>query len=506
MDKQQPELNKQKSDRLNNLKQIEELKLDPFGQRFDGGQPIREALDAYQPKDESAPDKEGVPATVAGRIMTIRKHGKTAFLDIKDWTGKIQIYIKKNKVGEELFKLYELLDIGDIIGVTGELFKTRTGEVTIFAKQFTLLTKALAPLPEKWHGLQDVEMRYRKRYLDLISNDEAMKTFLTRTKILQRTREFFHKKGYVEVETPMMQPIPGGATARPFITHHNTLDMDLYLRIAPELYLKRLLVGGMEKVFEINRNFRNEGISTHHNPEFTMIEFYEAYADYHTMMDLTEELITSLAKELLPDLKIKYGEMELDLNSPWPRKSYMELFKKYSGLDWSEQEAVIKKAEELKIETKNKAYESIANDIFEKLVEPNLTGPVFVIDYPRAISPLTKSKKDNPDIVERFELFMAKMEIANAFTELNDPLEQRKRLEQQLKNRAEGSVSLDEDFLSALEHGMPPAGGEGIGIDRLVMILTNNPSIREVILFPTLRKLPKKTEKADLCKLKYKEK
>ncbi|MEK7449582.1 MAG: lysine--tRNA ligase [Planctomycetota bacterium] len=475
-------MDKQKSDRLINLEAIKKLGWDPFGQRFASAQPIKSVLTAYDPA------QEGKPATVAGRIMIIRQHGKTAFLDIKDWTGKVQVYIKKDKISEPLFQLYEQLDMGDIIGVTGGVFKTKTGEITIFAEQITILSKALQPLPEKWHGLKDVELRYRKRYLDLLTNEPVMDTFLKRVQIIGGIRSFLNNRGFIEVETPMMQPIPGGATARPFITHHNALDMDLYLRVAPELYLKRLLVGGMEKVYEINRNFRNEGISTHHNPEFTMLELYQAYGDYQVMMDLTEALITTLVPmQSGSDLKIKYNEVDLNLNSPWPRKTYQELFRQYVGLDWSDQNAVSKKAESLQLDFKNKPYETLANDVFEKLVEPNLTGPIFVIDYPAAICPLTKSKKDNPAVAERFELFIAQMEIANAFTELNDPVDQRRRLEQQLKNRAEGAVSLDEDFITALEHGMPPAGGLGIGIDRLVMILTNSASIRDVILFPTLR-------------------
>lgn len=472
-----PEENRQKADRLKNLKALKEIGINPFGVRFPATQPILKITK----------DPYGSQVIVAGRVMTIRKHGKTAFLDVKDWTGKIQIYIKKDTIGEALYRLYELIDIGDIIGVKGELFKTKTGEITIFANELTLLTKALLPLPEKWHGLKDIEIRFRKRHLDLITNPESMQTALKRVKIIQSLRDFLNKQDFIEVETPMMQPIPGGATARPFITHHNTLDMDLYLRIAPELYLKRLLVGGMEKVYEINRNFRNEGISTYHNPEFTMLELYQAYADYQDMMEITEKMIVNLAREISADLKIPYGETTLDLNPPWPRKKYLELFRQYTEMDWQDQKAVLARAKKLEIDTQKTTYEAVANDVFEKLVEPNLTGPIFVLDYPTAICPLTRAKEDNPQLCERFELFLAGMEIANAFTELNDPMEQRRRLEKQLKDKEEGTCRLDEDFITALEQGMPPAGGLGVGIDRLVMVLANCKSIREVILFPTLR-------------------
>jgi lysyl-tRNA synthetase class 2 len=466
------------ADRIKNLETVKSLGFDPYGQKFPDAIPIKSALDNYV---------EAKVVTVAGRILAIRKHGKAAFMDIKDWTGKTQVYIKKDKVGDKLFQLYEALDLGDIIGVKGGLFKTKTGELTIFADEFTILCKSLQPLPEKWHGLTDVDIRYRQRYLDLITNPAVSDTFLKRGKITQLIRNFMFERGFIEVETPMMHPIPGGAAARPFITHHNTLDMDLYLRIAPELYLKRLLVGGFERVYEINRNFRNEGIDTRHNPEFTMMEVYQAYGNYNDMMDLTEGLFVSLAKETLGTLIFKYGEKEINFTPPWSRQNYMELFQKYAGCDWKDNEKVLAKAKELGIESKGKPIEVVANDVFEKVVEPHLEGPVFLTDYPTAICPLTKSKSEALDICERFELFIAGMELANAFTELNDPIEQRKRFEKQLLQKAEGTVKLDEDFLLAQEHGMPPAGGLGIGIDRLVMLLTNSLSIRDVILFPTLR-------------------
>jgi len=482
------EINKQQQDRLKNLEALIKLGIDPYGHKFPQIQSIKTILG----KSQSLIDTNN-PVTVAGRIMTTRKHGKTAFLDIKDSTAKIQLYIKKDKLADEFFQIYTLLDLGDIIGIKGTLFKTKTGETTILVNELTLLAKSLTPLPEKWHGLKDIEIRYRQRYLDLMTNPDAMETFKKRIRIIQETRHFLNQEGFLEVETPMMQSIPGGATARPFVTYHNTLEMNLYLRIAPELYLKRLLVGGMEKVYEINRNFRNEGISSYHNPEFTMMEVYQAYADYNDMMDLTERLIISLAKENT----LTYGDTTINMQSPWPRKSYLELFQKHTGTDWNQREKVLNKARSEGLELANRSHETIANDLFEKLVEPNLDGPVFVIDYPIAICPLTKSKRTQPEVAERFELFIAGMELANAFTELNDPREQRNRFEQQLKNKTEDTSKIDEDFLTALEYGMPPAGGLGIGIDRLVMVLTNSPSIRDIILFPTLREKQTSNERTE---------
>lgn len=489
-------MNKHYEIRLDKLAKLKELGVNPFAYEFKQNTPIKTIITNFRDSTESQ------MTTTAGRIISIRGHGKATFLDIRDMTGKIQLYIKKDKVSELQYQIFELLDIGDIIGVKGPLFKTKTGEITIIVEELTLLTKSLLPLPEKWHGLQDVNLRYRQRYLDLLSNSDVQKTFIIRSSIIQSIRQYLDGHGFIEVETPMMHPIPGGATAKPFITHHNTLDMDLYLRIAPELYLKRLLVGGLERVYEINRNFRNEGISVQHNPEFTMVEAYQAYADYNDMMDLTEGIITTTAKKIHPSLKITYGSKnsylshpesvldekeQLDLNPPWQRKSYMELFKQYCQIDWHNQKEVIAKAKSSDIPTDKKHYESIAGDLFEKYVEPNLIGPIFVTDYPLAICPLAKTKRDNPELAERFELFIARMEIANAFSELNNPLDQKERFEAQLKSKAEGMISIDEDYINALLHGMPPAGGLGIGIDRLVMILTNNPSIRDVILFPTLR-------------------
>ncbi|MFH1230305.1 MAG: lysine--tRNA ligase [Planctomycetota bacterium] len=475
-------MNKHYEARLDKLAKLKALGINPFTYGFKPITPIKTILNNFL--DDTT---EAQTATTAGRLVSIRGHGKAAFMDIRDQNDKIQLYIKKDKISELQYQIFELLDIGDIIGVKGPLFKTKTGEITIIVEEITLLTKSLLPLPEKWHGLQDVNLRYRQRYLDLLSNSDVQKTFIMRSSIIQSIRQYLDGNGFIEVETPMMHPIPGGATAKPFITHHNTLDMDLYLRIAPELYLKRLLVGGLERVYEINRNFRNEGISVHHNPEFTMIEAYQAYADYNDMMDLTEGIITTAAKKIHPSLKIDYGKEQLDLNPPWQRKPYMELFKQFCQTDWHNQKEVITKAKSSDILTDKRPYESIAGDLFEKYVEPNLTGPIFVTDYPLAICPLTKVNRGNPELAERFELFIARMEIANAFSELNNPLDQKERFEAQLKSKAEGMVSIDEDYINALLHGMPPAGGLGIGIDRLVMILTNNPSIRDVILFPTLR-------------------
>jgi lysyl-tRNA synthetase class 2 len=468
-------------ERLKKLQTLRQMGIDPFGSCFPQSTPISSILGLY------SPDRSDL-VTTAGRITSIRAHGKTAFLDIKDYTGKIQLYIRKDRLPQDVFKLYELLDIGDIIGVKGGLFKTKSGEITILADTLVLLTKSLRPLPEKWHGLKDPEIRYRKRYLDLISSPDVLQTFLMRTRIIKAIRAYLDQQGFIEVETPMMQPIPGGATARPFVTHHNALDMELYLRIAPELYLKRLLVGGMQKIYEINRNFRNEGISPIHNPEFTMLELYQAYADYRDMMDLTERLIHHLATALLGGELISYRGKQLDLKIPWERKTYRELLKQHAGIDIDDFKGARKIADGLGI-PQDRGGAALVNDIFEKVVEPHLHGPIFVLDYPIEICPLAKKKPLHPELCERFELFLAGMEIANAFTELNDPIDQRERFLRQIQAKEEG-VRLDEDFLIALEHGMPPAGGLGIGIDRVVMILTDSPSVREVILFPLLRESP----------------
>jgi lysyl-tRNA synthetase class 2 len=398
--------------------------------------------------------------------------------------------------------LFSLLDIGDIIAIEGVVFKTRTGELTVLLDSFDFLAKCLYPLPEKWHGLRDIEIRYRKRYLDLIVNPDETEVFRIRSRMITKIREFFNERGYTEVETPMMQPIPGGALAKPFKTFHNALGMDLYLRIAPELYLKRLVVGGMEKVYEINRNFRNEGISSEHNPEFTMLEFYEAYCDYNDMMNITEELIHMLSLELTGKQEVKYGEHEISFKKPWKRIKFMDALSKYSGLTSSRlnhKKDIIEFASDISGEETSISYGKALDVIFDKYVKPNLIQPTFVINPPKEISPLAKASRDNPDEAERFELVIAGMEIANAFSELTDPKEQKKRFLQQAQEREKGdeeSHVLDNDYVQALEYGLPPTGGDGIGIDRLVMIFTDRHSIREVILFPLLRPKGKK-EKSD---------
>lgn len=470
----------EREERIQRLNKLREKGINPYPAgryRFQGIEDIKKQFDTLAEKDVS----------VGGRIHAIREHGKVFFADLKDFSGKIQLYFKKDLMGDSQYELSKLLDIGDIIGCRGQLTKTRTGEVTVLVKKWTLLSKSLRPLPEKWHGLTDPEVRYRQRYLDLIANDEVREVFRAKSRIIYLVRDFLYKRGFLEVETPMMQPIPGGAAAKPFVTHHNALDIDLYLRIAPELYLKRLLVGGFDKVFELNRNFRNEGISTRHNPEFTMVEVYEAYGDCSSMMELTEQLINYLALEVRGTDRIKYGDVELNFSLPFKRYKYRELFRKETGFDTSNHSELLALAESLKIPTANKSYAKIADDVLEEKALHRLTDPVFITEYPVEISPLAKQKDDDPSVTERFELFISGMEIANAFTELNDPEEQRKRFERALSEREEGMEKIDDDFLIALEHGMPPAGGLGIGIDRLSMVLTGQDSIREVILFPLQR-------------------
>jgi len=469
-------------ERFEKLKKLQEKGVNPYGSRYPDAREIADVIGAFT-------EGQQLPVKTAGRIVAVREHGKTAFADIKDWTGKIQVYFKKNHLGDDKFEIFKLLDLGDIIGVKGKLFKTRTGELTIFADELAVLTKSLHPLPEKWHGLKDVEIRYRQRYLDLIANDDVLRSFIKRVRIIDSVRGLLNSKGFVEVETPMMQSSFGGAAAKPFITHHNALDMKLYLRISPELYLKRLLVGGMDRVYEINRNFRNEGISTRHNPEFTMIEIYQAYADYNDMMDLTEELIAAAAARLdLPDA-IPFGDLQINIKPPYPRAAYFELFREHNGFDFFDFEKVKAKAREMELPMQNRSDIVLANDVFEEVVQKNLVDPVFVYDYPAALCPLTRRKEGDDRIAERFELFIGRMEIGNAYTELNDPAVQKANFQNQLKEADHDWGILDEDFIRALEHGMPPAGGLGIGIDRLVMILTNNHSIRDVILFPLLKQI-----------------
>jgi lysyl-tRNA synthetase class 2 len=462
------------------LSRIRELGIYPYGDRYDGAQKASDIKTAFK---DDRPDQR---ANCAGRIVLLRDIGKLIFITLRDSSGSIQIGLS-NKLLAQQWEFIKLLEVGDIIGSVGQLGKTKTGEITIWADKVTLLCKSLCQPPEKFHGLADVDLRYRQRYVDLWANPQVMETFKKRSAILASIRQLLSEKGFIEVETPMMQPIPGGAAARPFITHHNTLDIDLYLRIAPELYLKRLLVGGMEKVFEINRNFRNEGLSRWHNPEFTMLELYQAYGDYNLMMDLTEELVLALVDKYCQGRQIQFDNMTINLDKPWRRATYAELFAQYSGCKINDLPAIRKKAEKLGINQSQMDDDIVINEVFENTVEENLIDPTFVMDYPASLCPLTRRKKDNPDIAERFELFAAKMELANAYTELNDPAVQVENFRIQLRGQKETMATMDEDFVLALKYGMPPAGGLGIGIDRLIMLLTASDSIRDVILFPILR-------------------
>ncbi|MFA5500907.1 MAG: lysine--tRNA ligase [Candidatus Omnitrophota bacterium] len=451
-----------------------------YGGRFDTTATIKKITDNFT---------EGQSVALAGRLMACREHGKAKFYDLKDSTGKIQLYVKADIVGEAGFELSNNLDIGDFVGVKGETFKTRTGEPSLKTTELVILSKSLRPLPEKWHGLKDVETRYRQRYVDLAMNDDVRKVFVARSRVVSHIRSFLDSKGFLEVETPMMQSIPGGAAGKPFKTHHEALSIDLYLRIAPELFLKRLLVGGLDKVYEVNRNFRNEGISTRHNPEFTMLEVYEAYSDCAGMMKLTEELITSLAQSILGKTSFEYQGKTIDL-SKWEKISFADLMKEQFGISPDEsQEEWIKKLKDkgIEIEGKELSRTQIINIVGE-LIEPKAHNhPVFVVDIFKEMCPLAKCRRDNPLLTDRFELYMGGMEVANAYSELNDPIEQAKRFEADLEGVKDKKNKIDYDFVRALEYGMPPAGGLGIGIDRLVMVLTNSPSIRDVILFPQLK-------------------
>lgn len=488
------ELNDQFQVRRDKMNKMREEGIDPFGERYDRSHQSAQIIAEYD--EFSKEDLEGKAAqvTIAGRMMTKRGKGKAGFAHIQDLEGQIQIYVRKDSVGEEAYELFKSSDLGDIIGVTGTVFKTNVGELSIKATSFEVLTKALRPLPDKYHGLKDVEQRYRQRYLDLIVNPESKQTFIMRSKIIQSMRRYLDSKGYLEVETPTMHSIPGGASARPFITHHNALDMPLYMRIAIELHLKRLIVGGLEKVYEIGRVFRNEGVSTRHNPEFTMIELYEAYADYKDIMNLTENLIAHIAQEVLGTTTIQYGEDEIDLKPEWKRLHMVEAVKEATGVDfWQEmsvEEAKQHAADHAVEITKNMTVGHIINEFFEQKVEETLVQPTFIYGHPVEISPLAKKNPEDPRFTDRFELFIVRREHANAFTELNDPIDQRERFEAQLKEREEGNDEahlMDDDFVEALEYGMPPTGGLGIGIDRLIMLLTNSPSIRDVLLFPQMR-------------------
>ncbi|HEV3136735.1 MAG TPA: lysine--tRNA ligase [Pirellulales bacterium] len=484
--------------RREKLRKIQELGLDPWGGRFNrqmaiGAVRSREAEIVVEPipagSDQRDPSQHGPKVRVAGRIVLQRKKGKLIFLDIRDWTGQIQLFIGRGQVGEENWALAECLDLGDLVGVDGELKRTKTGELTVFAETLHFLTKSLEPPPEKHHGLTDPELRQRMRYLDLAYSEGVLARFLSRAKIIQSIRHTLAEQGFVEVEGPTLQAVAAGAAARPFKTHHNALDMPLYLRIALELHLKRLLVGGMERVFELGRVFRNEGISPRHNPEFTMLEAYQAYGDYGSMIDLTEQLITGAIVATGQDYRVPWGEQTIDFTPPFARHTYDELFARHTGIAADDQQAVKKLAEEIGFETSGKHPDVIKSEVFEERVEDQLAGPVFVLDYPASICPLTKRKAGNPAVAERFELFVGGMEVANAYTELNDPDLQEQLFRTQLAGQKEedSMAKMDHDFIRALRHGMPPAGGLGLGIDRLVMLLTNSQTIREVILFPLLR-------------------
>lgn len=486
------EINELIEQRHKKLSDLRRSGIDPYDGRFDPEWQALELQNRYHAASPEDLEAGPVVASVAGRIVALRDFGKAAFAHVQDATGKIQVYLKRDVLGEK-FSLLKSLDIGDMVGVRGKLFRTKTKELTLEVLDFTLLSKSLRPLPEKWHGLRDIEVRYRQRYVDLIVNPQVKEVFAKRSAIIKAIRDFLESQGFIEVETPMMHPIPGGATARPFKTHHMALGMDLYLRIAPELYLKRLLVGGYERVFELNKNFRNEGISTKHNPEFTMLEFYIAYKDYHFLMTFTEEIFSFVATRALGTLRFPYGDAEIDLTPPWPRIPMLEAMKARGVPEevMGDFEKARTWAEGRRIEVKEGAsHGRILDEIFKELVEPGLVQPTFITDYPVELSPLAKRKPDNPGLVERFELFIASREIANAFSELNDPIDQKERLLSQVESKIKGDEEahwMDEDFVRALEYGMPPAAGEGIGIDRLVMLLTNSPSIRDVILFPQLK-------------------
>jgi len=480
------ELEQQMRVRREKLAAMRERGEDPFRiRRFDRTHMTSELVKSFE-------ELQGQTVRVAGRIMGMRPHGKVTFADLQDGAGRIQLFVRVNDIGQEQYAEFGDLDLGDIIGAEGELIRTRTGEISVLVSEFVLLAKALRPPPEKWHGLRDVEARYRQRYVDLMVNPEVREIFQRRIRIVQALRELLDSRGFIEVETPMMQPIYGGAAARPFVTHHNALDMDLYLRIAPELYLKRLVVGGLERVYEINRNFRNEGISTQHNPEFTMLEAYQAYADYEDMMELFEALVCHAAQKSIGTLNITYQGRQINLSPPWRRLPMLEAIKQYAGIDLTPEEDVVAQAvEKLDIEVEGEqTFEAVLNKVFDRYVEPELIQPTFITDFPTAISPLAKQKPDRPELVDRFEPFVGGLEIGNAFSELNDPLEQHKRFEAQVRARAAGDDEahpMDEDFLRALEYGMPPCGGLGLGVDRLVMLLTDQASLREVIFFPHLR-------------------
>ena len=488
------EANEQRQQRIKKLDLLREAGVAPYGTRFDTKDRAGDLIRLHGQKTKETLEQERISCTVAGRIVALRRFGKAAFAVLQDGSERLQTYLKKDLLSSQAYTVTEQLDLGDWIGVTGILFRTKTNEFTVEVHELTFLSKALRPLPEKWHGLTDVETRYRQRYVDLIANPDVHGIFAIRSRVITGIRAFLIERGFLEVETPMMHPIPGGAAAKPFVTHHNALGVDLYLRIAPELYLKRLIVGGFPRVFEINRNFRNEGISTIHNPEFTMLEFYVSYADYQDLIRLTEELISSLAQQLLGTTVIEYQSQTINLAPPWRRWSYHQAILEVNGLApaiLTDREQALAAAKQLNVPVDPKwPLFNIVNEIFEETVEPRLEQPTFITDYPIEISPLARRKDADPALTDRFELYIAGREIANAFSELNDPLDQRERFEGQAAQREAGNEEahvVDEDFLRALEYGMPPTAGEGIGIDRLIMLFTNQASIRDVVLFPQLR-------------------
>lgn len=486
-DAQQADVNELMQQRLKKLDDLKAKGIPAYGDKFNPTHHTAQIKDNFE-------QMEGQSVTIAGRLMIIRGQGKASFAELADMTGRIQLYVKENAIGQDLYDLFTSLDMGDIIGATGEVFKTKTGEVTIRVQTFELLSKSLRPLPDKYHGLRDKETRYRQRYLDLIVNPEVKDTFITRSRIIRAIRNYLDNQSFLEVETPMMHPIAGGASARPFVTHHNALDIELYLRIAPELYLKRLIVGGFERVYEINRNFRNEGMSYKHNPEFTMLELYQAYANYHDMMELTENLFAYAAKEVLGTTKINYEGVEIDMTPPWRRLTMIDAVKEYAGVDFNlidSDEEARKVARDLGVEVDaNATRGKVINELFEAKAEEHLVQPVFILDHPVEISPLAKRREDDPRLTYRFEGYIYRREMCNAFSELNDPVDQKGRFLAQVAEREAGddeAQMMDEDFVRALEFALPPTGGLGIGIDRLIMLLTNSSSIRDVILFPTMR-------------------
>lgn len=488
------ETNDQLLVRRQKMTSISESGLDPFGGRFERSHLSEGIHEEFEQFSKEQLDEEPHEVTIAGRIMTKRGKGKAGFAHLQDFGGQVQIYVRKDAIGDEAYHLFTTADLGDIVGVRGSVFRTQVGELSVKATEFTHLTKALRPMPEKFHGLKDVEQRYRQRYLDLLTSQESKNTFITRSRIIQSMRRYLDAQGFLEVETPLMHAIAGGASARPFITHHNTLDMTLYMRIAIELHLKRLIVGGLEKVYEIGRVFRNEGISTRHNPEFTMLELYEAYADYNDIMELTENVIAHVAQDVLGTTKVMYGEDEIDLSPGWKRLHMADAVKEMTGVDFwvemtKEQAHALAKEHGVDVKPSMEAGH-VLNEFFEQKVEESLVQPTFIYGHPVEISPLAKKNPQDGRFTDRFELFIVRREHANAFTELNDPIDQRERFEAQLVEKEAGNDEaheMDDDFIEALEYGMPPTGGLGIGIDRLIMLLTDSPSIRDVLLFPQMR-------------------